>query len=121
MQLLFWDYSFYTKLQKDSNLVNSLFEEDMLKPFIVQLDNPYSFLWTFALFLNLNYRTKLIKTDEIYLVPLDSHSFAYTSFLVISGSDFKNCEIKKKLNKFQQLQVLMVTQKKRFVSKTFGF
>jgi hypothetical protein len=116
---LLWDKTLYGELKSDTKLLLSLFEEQMMKPFIICLDNPYSFLWTFGVFLSLNLGETLLKNEEIYLVPLESHFFPYTPFLVLNKIDWQTYEIEGKLNKQQQKGVLILAPRSCFAYKPF--
>jgi hypothetical protein len=72
-------------------------------------DNPYSFLWTFGLFVSLNKDENFSKNGGLFLVPLESHIYTCTPCLILNKKDWENFKVKEKLNRQQLRGVLCIS------------
>lgn len=107
--LLSWDEELFYKLKaKTKNDLESLFDKGVLNPFIIHLSNPFSFLFTFALFCVSTPVFEKSKTEGIYLVPFYNKIGLFDICLILSKEDYDRFNVESFLEPSLKKQVLFI-------------
>lgn len=107
--LLSWDEELFYKLrEKKQKDLENLFSKGVLNPFVIHLSNPFSFLFTFALFCVSASVFEKSKTEGIYLVPFVNKVGLFDICLILSKEDYDSFDVERFLEPSLKKKVLFI-------------